>query len=134
MTDHDATTAAAAMVDEVLTTAGLPVSAEEREWLITYYPVLREMVSQLRVPEARYAEPALIYSSHAATRHELPENIALARLRQLDALLFGNAYSAETFVALLPHVSRYFQSLPQLRALELGEMTTFGVMLAGGER
>ena len=34
---------------------------EERERLIRIYPLIDEWTSALRLPETRYAEPALIY-------------------------------------------------------------------------
>ena len=57
----DTTTDAAAQVDLVLARAGLPVTPEERERLIRLYPMIQEWTSALRLPETRYAEPALIY-------------------------------------------------------------------------
>jgi hypothetical protein len=51
----------AAQVDLVLARTGLPVSAEERERLIRVYPMIEEWTSGLRLPETRYAEPAVIY-------------------------------------------------------------------------
>jgi hypothetical protein len=52
---------AAAQVDLVLARAGLPVRPEERERLIRIYPTIEEWTSALRLPESRYAEPAVIY-------------------------------------------------------------------------
>ena len=37
------------------------VSPEERERLIRVYPMIAEWTGGLRLPETRYAEPALIY-------------------------------------------------------------------------
>ena len=51
----------AAQVDLVLARTGLPVTPEERERLIRVYPMLAEWTGALRLPETRYAEPALIY-------------------------------------------------------------------------
>ena len=51
----------AAQVDLVLARTGLPVSAEDRERLIRVYPMIEEWTSGLRLPETRYAEPAVIY-------------------------------------------------------------------------
>jgi hypothetical protein len=51
----------AAQVDTVLARAGLPVTPEERERLIRVYPMIEEWTSGLRLPETRYAEPAVIY-------------------------------------------------------------------------
>lgn len=51
----------AAQVDMALARTGLPVSAEERERLIRMYPMIEEWTSGLRLPETRYAEPAVIY-------------------------------------------------------------------------
>jgi len=52
---------AAAAVEAVLTRTGMTVSAEERERLIRLYPLIKERADQLRMVEARYAEPAMIY-------------------------------------------------------------------------
>lgn len=52
---------AEAAVDGVLARTGLPVSSEERERLIRMYPLIQEWLAGVRVPEARYAEPAVIY-------------------------------------------------------------------------
>jgi len=54
-------TDATAHVDQVLARAGLPVTPEERERLIRVYPMIDEWTSGLRLPETRYAEPAIIY-------------------------------------------------------------------------
>ena len=52
---------AATAVDAILARTGLPVSAAERERLIRFYPLVRDWMDQLRMVEARYAEPVLIY-------------------------------------------------------------------------
>jgi len=52
---------AAAQVDAVLARTGLPVTPEERERLIRIYPMVGEWTAGVRLPETRYAEPALIY-------------------------------------------------------------------------
>jgi hypothetical protein len=57
----DTTTDAATQVDLALARAGLPVTPEERERLIRLYPQIQEWTSAVRLPETRYAEPALIY-------------------------------------------------------------------------
>ena len=51
----------AAQVDLVLARTGLPVTPEERERLIRVYPMIAEWTGAVRLPETRYAEPALIY-------------------------------------------------------------------------
>lgn len=61
MSDATDTTDAATQVDLVLARTGLPVTPEERERLIRLYPMLVEWTSALRLPETRYAEPALVY-------------------------------------------------------------------------
>ena len=61
MSDATNTADAAAQVDLVLARTGLPVSPEERERLIRLYPMIAEWTGALRLPETRYAEPALIY-------------------------------------------------------------------------
>jgi hypothetical protein len=45
----------------MLAHAGLSLSAEDRERLERNYPVIQRWLSELRIPEARYAEPAAIY-------------------------------------------------------------------------
>jgi hypothetical protein len=50
-----------AQVDLMLARAGLSVTTEERERLIRVYPVIEEWTSGVRLPETRYAEPAVIY-------------------------------------------------------------------------
>ena len=57
----DTSTDAATQVDLVLARTGLPVTPEERERLIRIYPLIQEWTSAVRLPETRYAEPALIY-------------------------------------------------------------------------
>jgi len=52
---------AATQVDAALARTGLPVSARERERLIRIYPLIAEWTAAVRLPETRYAEPALIY-------------------------------------------------------------------------
>ncbi len=60
MTDHD-TKDVAATVDHLLAVAGLTVTEAERDYFIRAYPILRESLQHLRIPEARDAEPAPIY-------------------------------------------------------------------------
>jgi hypothetical protein len=57
----ETTSDAAAQVDAVLARTGLPVTPEERERLIRIYPLVQEWTGAVRLPETRYAEPALIY-------------------------------------------------------------------------
>jgi hypothetical protein len=52
----------AAAVDAVLAHAGLRVTDDERERLIRLYPTVKSLAAQLCIPEARYAEPAIVYS------------------------------------------------------------------------
>ena len=52
---------AATAVDALLARNGIPVSVAERERLIRFYPLVRDWMEQLRMVEARYAEPVLIY-------------------------------------------------------------------------
>lgn len=51
----------AATVDYLLAVAGMTVTAEEHDYFVHAYPVLRESLQYLRIPAARDAEPALIY-------------------------------------------------------------------------
>jgi hypothetical protein len=60
MTKHDESDTAAT-VDHLIAVAGMTVTAEERDYFIRAYPVIRETLQHLRIPEARDAEPALIY-------------------------------------------------------------------------
>jgi hypothetical protein len=55
--------AIAATVDHLITVAGLSVTEAERDYFIRAYPFLQESLQHLRIPEARDAEPALIYSA-----------------------------------------------------------------------
>ena len=52
---------AATAVDSILARAGLSVTEAERERLIRFYPLVRDWMERLRMVEARYAEPAMIY-------------------------------------------------------------------------
>ena len=54
-------TPAATAVDSILARTGIPVSEAERERLIRFYPLVRDWMEQLRLVEARDAEPVLIY-------------------------------------------------------------------------
>jgi hypothetical protein len=51
----------ATAVDSILVRTALPVSEAERERLIKFYPVIRGWMERLRMVEARYADPALVY-------------------------------------------------------------------------
>ena len=57
----DTTPEATAQVDLILARTGLRVTDEERERLIRVYPMIDEWTAGLRLPDTRYAEPALIY-------------------------------------------------------------------------
>jgi hypothetical protein len=59
----------AATIDHLLAVAGLTVTDAEREYFIRAYPILRETLRHLRIPQARNAEPAPIYL--ADNRREL---------------------------------------------------------------
>jgi len=52
---------AATAVDAILARTEIPVSPAERERLIRFYPLVRDWMEQLRMVEARYEEPVLIY-------------------------------------------------------------------------
>ncbi len=60
MTTHDKNDAAAT-VDHLIAVAGMTVTAAERDYFARAYPVIHETLQHLRIPEARDAEPALIY-------------------------------------------------------------------------
>lgn len=51
----------AATLDHLLAVAGLTVTETEREYFIRAYPFFRDTLKHLRLPEAREADPALIY-------------------------------------------------------------------------
>ena len=51
----------AATVDHLIALAGMTVTAEERDYFARAYSVIRESLQSLRIPEAREAEPALVY-------------------------------------------------------------------------
>ncbi len=53
--------AVAATVDHLIAVAGMTVTAEERDYFERAYPILRESLQYLRIPETRDAEPAPIY-------------------------------------------------------------------------
>ena len=61
MTTHDNKNDAAATVDHLIAVASMTVTAEERDYFTRAYPVIHESLRHLRIPEARDAEPALIY-------------------------------------------------------------------------
>lgn len=60
MTDHEKNEAAAT-VDRLIAIAGLTLTDEERASFVRMYPILQETLQALRIPEARNAEPILIY-------------------------------------------------------------------------
>jgi hypothetical protein len=55
----ESTDAAVAFLDQ----SGLILSEEERARLIRIYPTVKGWVEPLRMVEARYSEPALVYSA-----------------------------------------------------------------------
>jgi hypothetical protein len=48
-------------IDAALARAKLPVTPEEHERLQRNYPVVQSWSEQLRLPEARNAEPAVVF-------------------------------------------------------------------------
>lgn len=62
MTDEEMT-ASTAQVECFLKEAKLPVTAEEKGWLIDHYLDIQAIKSELRLPEVRYGSPVLIYSA-----------------------------------------------------------------------
>jgi hypothetical protein len=50
-------------VDTILGLTQLPMTEDEYERLLREYPFLRARAAALRIPEARYGEPALIFSA-----------------------------------------------------------------------
>lgn len=57
---------AIAAVDMVIARTGMQVSEEERARLIRLYPFTAELSERLRMVEARYEEPAMIYPAATA--------------------------------------------------------------------
>jgi len=53
-------------VDAVLARAGLNVTPEDYERLLGLYPALRTQAADLRIPELRGLEPAVIYPARSA--------------------------------------------------------------------
>ena len=52
---------AATAVDALLAQHRMPVSESERERLIRFYPLVLGWMERLRMVEARYADPVLVY-------------------------------------------------------------------------
>jgi hypothetical protein len=50
-------------LDTILGLAQLPIAEDEYERLLRNYALVRSQVAALRIPEARYAQPADIYSA-----------------------------------------------------------------------
>jgi hypothetical protein len=48
-------------LDTILGLARLPMIEEEYERLLRTYPLLRAQAAELRIPEVRYGEPAIVY-------------------------------------------------------------------------
>jgi hypothetical protein len=51
------------VVDAAITRARLRLSDEEYERLVRQYALIQEQMAALRLAEARYLEPAVIYSA-----------------------------------------------------------------------
>jgi len=86
--------------------------------------MIRESAQQLRRPEARYAVPALTFSATPAGEAEL------AALKQMDALLLGNAYTDATFTGILEQLHGYLTTVSKLRQVPLGEAPSAQVLRA----
>jgi len=54
-------------LEGILARAQLPLTPEELDRLQRHWPVVQEWLAELELPEARYAEPATIFS---ATRRQ----------------------------------------------------------------
>jgi hypothetical protein len=50
-----------AAIAVILARTGMPVSDEERERLVRLYPVMKARSEHLRMIEARYADPAMVF-------------------------------------------------------------------------
>jgi hypothetical protein len=48
-------------VDAILAAARLPLTGEDYERLLRNYPMIQAQMAALRIPEARYSEPAVIF-------------------------------------------------------------------------
>ena len=55
-----------AAIDTIVGLNRLPMTREEYESLLRIYPYLREQTAALRIPDVRYAEPAIIYPAAPA--------------------------------------------------------------------
>ena len=55
----------AAAVDAILAQNGIPVTESERERLVRFYPLVRGWMERLRMVEARYADPVLVYPAES---------------------------------------------------------------------
>jgi amidase len=53
-------------LDAILERAGLSIVGDEYDKLLRAYPYLQEQLAELRRPEVRYAEPAVIYPARSA--------------------------------------------------------------------
>ena len=52
-------------VDAVLGRERLEVTPEDYERLLRDYPIMRQQLLELRLEEARYVEPAIVYSARS---------------------------------------------------------------------
>ena len=52
-------------VDAILAAARLPLTGEDYERLLRNYPMVQAQMAALRIPEARYSEPAIIVPAGA---------------------------------------------------------------------
>jgi hypothetical protein len=86
--------------------------------------LIRRSAQQLRQDDARYASPALTFTATPAGEPEL------AALKQMDALLLGNAYSDATYTAILDQLQGYLTTLSKLRRVPLGEARSAQVLRA----
>ena len=59
MSEHD--TEAVAAIATLVARTGMQVSDDERERLVRLYPFIKGIGERLRMVEARYADPAMIY-------------------------------------------------------------------------
>lgn len=48
-------------VEAVLSAARMPLTGEDYERLLRNYPTIQAQLAELRFPESRYAEPAVIF-------------------------------------------------------------------------
>lgn len=62
------------------------------------------------------------------------EDFELEAIKNMDALLLQNDYEDDAIQSLLPYFKAYLGASKKLRALPLGNVRSYSIMVAGGER